>query len=210
MAETTISPTRELSAAVRLARVAAFAVALGVAVQALVLAARLTAGAEPSLLSFLADAAAGVAWATIVCTGAGLGVAAARLPAVAGLVAALFAPLAVAAAKATNQVMTAAIGATGKPAAASLVAIASVKAVEYGLLGFALASLARRGAATPGPYLAAGLAVGLTFGAGVLALKLSAGAPMAELAGTAVNEIVFPVGCALVVYAGAILGRATA
>ncbi|RXF73260.1 hypothetical protein [Hansschlegelia zhihuaiae] len=197
------------SALARIGTVAALAILLGVGVQALVLAAKILAGGEPSLAGVLADAAAGVAWATVVCAGAAIGVSISRAPAIAaGLIAALFAPLAVAAAKAANQVMTAAIGVVGKPAAASLVAISAVKAVEYGLLGFLLASLARRGAETAGPYLGAGAAVGLVFGAGVLALKSGAGAAAAELAATAINEIVFPIGCAAVVYAGAVASRA--
>ncbi|GLK67661.1 hypothetical protein [Hansschlegelia plantiphila] len=191
----------------KLATLAVLAVALGFAVQVAVLAAKLAAGGPFPGIAFAADVAGGVAWSGIVCLGAGIGTALYPLRAsLAGLVAALFAPVAVAVSKAANQVVASAIRAVDQPAAASLIGLAAVKAVEYGLLGFLLATLAARGAKLPA-FLGTGAAVGLTFGAAALALRWG-GAPAAELAATAVNEMVFPVGCAAVVYAGTVVGGA--
>jgi hypothetical protein len=190
-----------------LATLAALAVVLGFAVQVAVLAAKLAAGGPFPGIAFAADLASGVAWSGIVCLGAGIGTALFRIRAgLSGLIAALFAPLAVAASKAANQIVSAAIGAATKPDAASLVGLAALKAVEYGLLGFLLATLAARGARLSA-FLGTGAGIGLTFAAAALALRWS-GSPAAELAATAVNEAAFPVGCAAVVYAGMMAGRA--
>jgi hypothetical protein len=194
----------------RVARLAALAIALGFLVQALVLAAKLAAGATVPLAALALDVASGIAWSVVVCLGTGLGVAVMRAgPATAAAIAALFAPLAVAASKAANQMMATAIGAVGKPAALSIVALAGLKAFEYGLLGYLLARLARGGETRLGPYGLTGLGVGLVFAGIALAIRLTAGAaPLAEIAALAVNEAVFPAGCAAVVYVGVLAARA--
>lgn len=197
------------SAIAQIARIAAWAVALGLLIQLLVLAAKTSAGAGVPAAAFATDVAGGIAWSVVVCTGAAIGVSLLRTSAAAaGLVAALFAPVAVAASKAANQLVAAAVSAVGKPTAVSLVGLAATKAAEYGLLGFLLAHLAGKGVARAGPYLGAGASVGLVFGALALWLKTGAGAAAAELAATAVNEILFPIGCAALVYVGAVVARA--
>lgn len=204
---TTAAPARA-SPAQRLAGVAALAVALGFGVQMLVLVAKLLSGAYVPQVVLLVDIAAGVAWATVVCLGTSIGVSAAKGKAVAGLIAALFAPLAVAAAKAANQAMSAALGVILKPAAVSIIALAGLKSLEYGVLGYLLARLAARDEDRLAPYALTGLATGLLFSAAALGLRLSSGAATtAEIAAAAVNEAVFPVGCAAVVYAGRMMGR---
>lgn len=205
-----LPPAGPALSASRLAALAALAVALGFAVQALVLAAKVLTGASVPGLVFAVEVAAGVAWSTLVCLGASIGLALFRAKAaLAGLVSALFAPLGVAAAKAANQSLSAAIGLADKPAALPLIGLASLKAAEYAVLGYALARLAQRGTDRLGPYAGTGLAVGVAFGGAALALRLLAGlAPPPELAALAVNEIVFPVGCAAVVYVGQTLARA--
>lgn len=194
----------------RIGQIAALSVALGFAVQLVVLAAKLAAGAYAPGVLVAIDVASGVAWSVVVCVGTAIGVSLFRAQAaLAGVAAAVFAPLGVAAAKAANQSMSAAIGVIGKQAAVPLVAIAGLKAVEYAILGFILATLARRGAALIRPYLFTGLGVGVVFAAAALALRLTAAtASTAEIASLAVNETLFPIGCAAVVYVGQMIGRA--
>ncbi|WP_103119461.1 hypothetical protein [Methylopila sp. Yamaguchi] len=203
-APATVDPLR------RIGTLAALAVLLGFVVQGLVLAAKLSFGGTTGAAAFAVDLAAGVAWSAVVCLGASIGVSAFRAKAaLAGLVAALFAPLGVAAAKAANQTLSAAIGLSAKPAALPLIALAGLKAVEYAVLGFVLATLVQRGVQRLPPYAATGLTVGLVFGGAALALRLAAALATApEIAALAVNEIVFPVGCAAVVYLGQAMGRA--
>jgi hypothetical protein len=199
----------QTSPAQRIAGLAALSVALGFGVQALVLAAKMLAGAYVPQAVLLVDVASGVAWSVVVCLGTSLGVTAARgRTALAGLVAALFAPLAVAAAKAANQAMAAAIGIILKPGVVPLVALAGLKSLEYGVLGYLLARLSFRDEDRLRPYVLTGLGIGLLFGAAALGLRLWAGtATAADIAAAAINEAVFPVGCAAVVYAGRMMGR---
>lgn len=202
-------PPIDAQALRRIAVVAALAVALGLVVQALVVVAKFAFDGMPGPAALAANVAGGVTWSVLVCAGAAIGTSIARVGAFASaVVAALFAPLAVAASRAASQTLSAAIGAAAKPAAGSLIALAALKSVEYGLLGFLLATLAQRGVARIGPYLGAGAAIGVVFGAVAIALRAATGVPVAELAATAVNEIAFPIGCAGVVYAGVIASRA--
>ncbi len=65
----------------------------------------------------------------------------------------------------------------------------------------------------PEPYLGAGAAVGIAFGGLVTVLTARAaavsGAPLTDLrlAATVVNEVLFPAGCALVIFVGQEVGR---
>jgi hypothetical protein len=88
-----------LAAIRRLALVALLAVALGFIMQAILLATKLGAGgAFPGLL-FLVDLTQGIAWSTLVCMGVSVGISVSKArPFLAGLLALVFAPLAVAAA----------------------------------------------------------------------------------------------------------------
>lgn len=198
------------SALRKLATLALLAVALGFVIQILVLGAKLAAGGPFPGVAFAADIAGGVAWSSVVCLGAGVGTALIRAQAaVASAIAAVFAPVAVAASKAANQIVSAAIGAVDKPGAVSLVGLAATKAIEYAILGFALATLARAGQNRVVPYLSVGAGVGLPFAAIALGLRWGT-APTPALVGTAVNEVFFPIGCAAVVYAGVIAGASRA
>ena len=55
-----------------------------------------------------------------------------------------------------------------------------------------------------GAHVGAGLAIGLTFGIAIVAATVQAAAAppaVVDLAAKGVNEVMFPVGCALVLYA---------
>lgn len=81
--------------------------------------------------------------------------------------------------------------------------LTAIKAVEYAWLGAALAWLTKR-AATGKPYALLGLATGVVFAGVIIGLVLTqsptAPAP-AALVSRAVNEVLFPVGCSLVLFA---------
>ena len=194
----------------RIAAIAALGVALGFGIQILVVAAKLLLGGYVARPLLPLDLASGVAWSVVVCLATGIGVSVLRAaPTVSGLIAALFAPLAVAASKAANQMMSAAIGVIGREAAVSLVTLAGLKALEYGLLGFLLARLARSGETRFARFAGTGLGVGIVFAGVALWIRLAAGtAPAAEIAATAINEVIFPAGCAAVVYVGRMMARA--
>lgn len=203
-AETSAPASRTVRKIVTIAWVA---ILLGFAMQALVLSARVSAGGQLSGIRFLTDLVQGITWSVLVCFGVSMGTVLVKLRAVlAGVLAAICTPVAIGAANAGQKVMAASLGAVGQPAAVPLVVIAVVKAVEYGLLGWLLGRMVLRGAKGPAPFLLAGAATGLVFGGTITALTwqaLSAGGGVPELprmVGVGVNEVLFPIGCALVIF----------
>jgi hypothetical protein len=133
--------------------------------------------------------------------------------ALASLIAALFAPVALALAKAAQKVMANLIGAASEPAVLSLTTIGIFRAVEYGILGWVLAVLVQRQEARAWPYLAIGAAVGLLIGGAFVGVSLNAASDLGQEPGTpqvaamVVNEIFFPIGCALVIFISQWVGR---
>lgn len=203
-AETSAPASRTVRKIVTIAWVA---ILLGFAMQALVLSARVSAGGQLPGIRFLIDLVQGITWSVLVCFGVSMGTVLVKLRAVlAGVLAAICTPVAIGAANAGQKVMAASLGAVGQPAAVPLVVIAVVKAVEYGLLGWLLGRMVLRGAKGPAPFLLAGAATGLVFGGTITALTwqaLSAGGGVPELprmVGVGVNEVLFPIGCALVIF----------
>lgn len=191
----------------KIVTIAWVAILLGFAMQALVLSARVSAGGQLPGIRFLADLVQGITWSVLVCFGVSMGTVLVKLRTVlAGILAAICTPIAIGAANAGQKVMAASLGAVGQPAAVPLVVIAAVKAVEYGLLGWLLSRMVQRGTRGPMPFLLAGAATGLVFGGTITALTwqaLAAGGTVPELpriVGVGVNEVLFPIGCALVIF----------
>lgn len=87
-----------------------------------------------------------------------------------------------------------------------------VKAVEYDCLGLLVGWLGRRSQARALQYILVGLAVGVVFGSMVLATQgyINGQMPDAKMVSPAVNELLFPAGCALVIYIGTALGKRAA
>lgn len=196
----------------RIARLALLSVLLGFAIQGAILLLLLSGGA--SARSAAVQAAGGVTWAVLVCTGVGIGTVLTRArPAMAGLLAAAVAPASIAVVKAGQKAMSGWIGAAQSEAVLSLGAVSLIRAVEYGLLGWLLSRLVAAGRERLDPYLAAGAVAGLVFGslATILTWRAAAvaGEPLTDLklAATVVNEMVFPMGCAFVIYLGQEVGR---
>jgi hypothetical protein len=77
--------------------------------------------------------------------------------------------------------------------------IALIKGLEYGCLGVIIGWLGYHGLSRLPAYVLAGFAVGLAFGGVILALTLNSGSAQANLVVWSVNELVFPVGCAVVI-----------
>ncbi len=187
--------------------VAVAAIGLGLAMQALIVVARLLAGGAWPGAGLVADLASTVAWSVLVCTGVAIGVSVARARAVlAGLIGLVVAPIGLAAAKGTQKVVAALVEASTAPAMLSVEVVGAVRALEYGLLAFVLVVLVERKESRLLPYLGAGAGIGLVFGGFVSALTLlatsldGAGRDWALVAGTVASEIGFPIGCALLIY----------
>ncbi|MBZ9809761.1 hypothetical protein LB542_24515 [Mesorhizobium sp. BR1-1-9] len=191
----------------RVVLVAWLAIALGFAMEALILTARFTAGSHPATTQVLIELAQGVTWSFFVCAGVSLGTAMAKVQALlGGLIGAMSAPLAMGIAKGTQKVMVSALDVAAKPAILSLTTLGVLRAIEYGLLGWILAWLAAKAKPRPFHFMLAGASIGAVFGGGITALTIETAAAnelalaLPQAIAVGLNEIVFPIGCALVVY----------
>jgi hypothetical protein len=188
-----------------IATAAWMAILLGLLVESAVLLTRAAAGIAPQSLVALAEFASSVTWAVIVCTGIALGTAAARhRERIMGLMGLLCAPFAWALAKGLQRGTQWILDAPRDNLGWAVVQVGALKTVEYTLLGFVLGRLTRSHEATLRQYLLAGLSIGVIFGAAIIGVNVWH-APQRQLAlgrilGLAVNEIVFPAGCASVLH----------
>lgn len=211
---TETTPTAAEQAIRRVAIIALLAILLGFVMQGLILGTKLATGAPFPGMRLIVDLAQGVTWSFLVCAGVGIGTTVAKgRAAIAGLISALFAPVAIAAAKSSQKVMAGLIGAADQPAVLSLATISVLRAIQYGILGWLLATLVQKGRQTALPYLASGAGVGIIFGGTIAGLTYQAtvaagvqpGLP--QIAASIVNEVIFPIGCATVIFVGQVVSR---
>ena len=150
-----------------------------------------------------------MSWSLLVCVGVALGRVAAkgRLP-LEGVTGLLAAPLALTAANAVHKGVAEAMDAAGVPAGPAPLWLLAIKAAEYGCLGLALEWVGRRAWGSALGHLAVGLMTGVVFGGVFLVVVVqSAPTPLStpSLLARGVNELLFPVGCALVVFIAEVL-----
>ena len=125
----------------------------------------------------------------------------------------LSAPVAFGVARAVHKGVAAAV-AVDLPPGASPWLLAAVKAAEYAVFGVLVAGLARRQPPSPlSAFVVRGLLIGAAFGALLLIIMdraaAPAGLPPAGLVARGVNELLFPAGCACVLWTtGALTHRA--
>jgi len=192
-----------------LLRVAWLAIALGLAMEALLLLLGSSFGELLGVKSIVADLAKNLSWSLLVCSGLAVGTAAsqARAPAM-GLMGLLAAPIAFEVSRVVHKGTLEALEISGG-GDTSPVLVAVIKGFEYGCLGLAVGWLGRRPWGGAAAHAAAGLAVGLVFGGAIVVLTVPSGAQMsvADLVSRGVNEVLFPLGCSLVLYASVNLGE---
>jgi hypothetical protein len=195
-------------------RVAWLAILLGFAMEILLLL--FTAGFEilPGFRSVLADLIGKVSWSALVCAGLAIGTAASKVRApFMGLLGLLAAPIAFHVSRTLQQGMakTLEVAAAGAPVGTyTLILLALLKAVEYGCLGAAIGWIGRRPWGGALAHAAVGLAVGILFGGAIVSFTYwTAPEPLAatDLFSRGANEILFPVGCSLVLYSATALGE---
>jgi len=183
-------------------RVISLSVVLAAALEALLVLVAAAAGGVRGAAPFLADLVQKLPWAVIVCTGVWLGLELGRRrPVAAGLAGLVAAPAASLLARSVAEgAHSFAFG--GVPAGSPLV-VASIKGVQYACLGYALGWLGQRAWAGAPHHAAAGLLAGLLFGGVLLALSAIASPEprgLPNLVGWVINELLFPAGCALIVF----------
>jgi hypothetical protein len=192
-----------------LLRVAWLAILLGLLLQLALLLVAVRFGTAPSPGPLLAETLKTVSWSLLVCVGVALGRVAAkgRMP-LEGVTGLLAAPLALTAANTVQKGVAEAVDAAGVPAGPAPLWVLAIKAAEYGCLGLALNWVGQRAWHSALGHLAVGLMVGVVFGGLFLTVIVqSAPTPPAApaLLGRGLNELLFPVGCALVVFIAEVL-----
>jgi hypothetical protein len=192
-----------------LLRVAWLAILLGLLLQLAMLLVAAGFGKDISPRPLLADTLKTVSWSLLVCVGVALGrvVAKGQVP-LEGVTGLLAAPLALTAANAVQKGVAEAVDAAGVPAGPAPVWVLAIKAVEYGCLGLALEWVGRRAWHSALGHLAVGLVTGVVFGGVFLTVMVqSAPTPLStpSLLARGLNELLFPVGCALVVFIAEVL-----
>jgi hypothetical protein len=207
------SNAEEMPLGVRLLNVAWMSILLGLVMEFVIIAVVTIDGSSGGGASFLTDAMQKVSWSFLVCVGLALGSIAARAAraVVMGLLGLLAAPVAFTVARMANKAATQLLGVVPQPTTStpSVVWLAAIKAAEFACLGFAVGWLAGKTWGNLRAHLAVGLSVGLVFGGIVLAYTISASdptPPTAKLVGLALNEVLYPAGCALILYAAGATG----
>ncbi|MCC6408718.1 MAG: hypothetical protein IT453_16260 [Planctomycetes bacterium] len=195
----------------RVLTVAWSSILLGLALEGVVLGIAAGYGTLKEAAPFVADTVRGVSWSMLVCVGVACGTAASKArPALMGALGLVSAPLAFTVSKALHKSMNQALSITAVASGPSPYLIAAIKGLEYMVLGVVIARLGRRVPLTLGGHLGAGAITGLVFGGGILGLAIAqtepALAPVA-LATRAANELLFPIGCAFVLYVAEAFGR---
>jgi len=196
----------------RIAIVAGLGVGLGIAMQIAIVLLRLLGGQAPNSTA-IAGLLQTVTWSTLVCTGVAVGMALGKArAALASVYSAVFAPLALTAAKGVEKLIASLMNVANNPGVLSIATIGVVRALEYGLLAWLLAWLSQRNERRLLPYGLAGGGVGVFFGGTILLMTYVAsgldetGRNYLTLASTAIAEIGSPLGCAFVIYVAQFVG----
>lgn len=186
---------------------AAWSVALGIALELAAVAIFALGGRESGVPAIVADLAAKVSWATLVCGGLAVGGSLARgQPASGAIAGLLLAPAAFVIARAVHKgaCQTLSVAAPGAGAIPTF-ALAGLKSAQYGLFGWFVFRNVWRSNGSAARSALIGFVFGTAFAA-ILVVWTRAVAPQAnwlDLGARAVNEILFPIGCALVIHTGA-------
>jgi hypothetical protein len=189
-----------------------YAIGLGLLLQAVQIGVLAAGGAKlPPLAATAADAAQKVSWSFIVCVALACGTALARAgPGAMSALGLLAAPLAFAAARALHKTVAQVLDISVPGGGPSPWLLAGIKAAEYALFGWLIARLIHRPEPRPWPYVRTGLLIGVGFGALFLWALIGAapaGLPTTTLAARAINELLFPVGCACLLWVTGTLSR---
>ena len=194
-------------------RVAWMAVLLGLGMEALLVLLVLGFGSLPGVGATVADLVRQVSWSVFVCVGLAVGAAVSKLRVpLMGVLGLLAAPTAFAVARSLHQSAAQALEVSGTLSSShvSVVVIALLKGLEYGCLGIIIGWVGRRVWGGAFAHVVAGLAVGVVFGGAIVSLTYAAAPeplPTAQVVSQAVNEVLFPVGCALVLFVAAAVAR---
>jgi hypothetical protein len=202
--------TSRRSAGQRLFRAAWFAILLGIALEIVALIFARSFGTLKGPRPVVADLVQKTSWSLFVCVGVAFGTAVARgRAAIGGLIGLIAGPAAFQGARIVHKsvVEALALSAAAAPGPSPLL-LGALKGIEYGALGAFLSWLGRQKGKSASDYAFGGLACGIVFtgAVAVLVIALSPGIPpAAALIPRLANELLHPLGCAMVIYAAELL-----
>jgi hypothetical protein len=196
----------------RLLRVAWLAVLLGIGLEIVLLVLAAGFGNLKGVRPVVADLVQKVSWSVFVCIGVAFGTAVSKgRAAIGGFVGLVSGPAAFQGAKSLHKAVTQALDLPAAVTSPGPLVLGILKAVEYGCLGAFLAWLSTRPKRALSDYVFGGVATGVLFG-GIFTFILIEAAPTiatGALVGRIVNELLHPIGCALVIFAAENLGKKT-
>jgi len=189
----------------RLARqVGRLSLALALGLVMLLLLIGLLAGSAESWAAYVVDAVQKVPWAFFVCAGLAVGFRLAKGSTIGAVLAgALAAPAASLMSHGMAEAAHALMFDAGELGGPPPYIVALVRGCEYALLVLAIGWLARRSWSGVRDHALLGLIIGLVFGAVVFGVSNWQSPPKittAVLVAGIINEVLFPVGCALILY----------
>ena len=195
-----------------LLKVGWLSILLGIGMECLLLLASAGFHAFPAARAVIADFAQKIAWSYFVCVGLAFGAVSSKrsIPAM-GFSGLVSAPGAFYLAKGLHKGLLEALSVSG-PAAGipGAFQLASIKAAEYACLGMLVGWIGKQAWGNGKMHAITGLALGLVFGGFIIYLTLQGAAKPpapAVLVSKGINEVLFPVGCSLVLYAAGALAR---
>ena len=195
-------------------RAAWLAAVLGIAIEIVLLAVAAGFGALKGVAPIVADLTQKVSWSVFVCVGVAFGTALAKgRSAIAGWIGFVSGPAAFQGARVAHKAVSQALSLPPGGGGPSPLLLALLKGVEYGALGALLAWVGKSRRKATSDYLFAGLLTGVLGGGGIAILILArtpAPIPAVAVVSRFANEVLHPLGCALVVYAAENLGKSKA
>jgi hypothetical protein len=188
----------------RMRAVALWSVVLGVGIELVLIAIAAAATKAPDAAHAFAQIAQKVSWSFIVCAGisSGLALTSGR-PRAMGLLGFLSGPIGFIIARSVHKSALQALSdAPLPPEAISPAVMAGLRAAEYLVFGVWIGWILSSGTPSFGRYARAAVVIGVVFGAVFLGLFIHArpNATMGDLIPKGLNELLFPVGCAGVLY----------
>ena len=183
-----------------LTRVAWMSILLGLVIETLLVASRLGVF---TLEATAAELANRVTWSVLVCMGLAIGdtLANGSRPLLAGLGGLVGAPLGFAVARGVHKGTADLMQIAQPPDPIAPLMAAGIRGIEYMCLGLAIFWLKKQPRSTALGYMATGLVIGLVFGSVLLFLNPAITRSLSSMLVWGVNELVFPMGCALVLFA---------
>lgn len=184
---------------------------LGLALEIIMLVIAANSDKLPGIEPIIADVVQKISWSGLVCTGLAFGKAASSAnPTWMGFAGLLSAPAALAVARTLHKSTAQALKVAEAGAATAFpFFIAGLKGVEYAAFGLLLGWVCKRASSGLVAYASSGLLIGAVFGTTIAAATTPGGFETIKIIPPLVNEVLFPVGCSLAIYAADAIGKRT-